>query len=460
MIISISRTEKLLHHINIVNLKLRTMKIKMRKNPQVIFMLIALSLIFVNTACMKDEITPSGQDEEETTGFENIQVAEDFTWRTSQDLAIELTLVDVQGNPVAGSSMSFYTEYPGGVNLLNGTSRADGKFLKKYTVSAARESITLVLAEQDPVVLNFSDTIINDFPAFVIKDTVVVENPGVKVVVLDPSSYYPSEGQFGTLIFEDNWPHKADYDFNDVVIDYNVEAVFNDEFLVERIIMKLYLRASGAAYDNAFGISFKYSWSGDDYPQIGQVTVNNETIQPENTQYPSYILIPNIADAMPVYNTFMANPFDQPIEYLVEIEFDDPVSEWDLNFPMQNPFIVVDQDRSREIHMPFDPPTSLASAEWAGKGVDASDKNAFMTELKVMGGNFTYMTEDWYPWAMNIYFEDGSSDLFQYPTERTDISEAYNSFRSWVEQWDPWDWYLPEYQEENMVYNKLPGLYE
>lgn len=433
---------------------------KMKKRSHLIITLITAILMVVNMGCLKDETTPSVNEEEDATGFEDIEVAEDFTWRTSMDIAIDLDLVDTNGEPVAGNAMSFYSEYPGGVNLLNGTSRADGKFLKKYTVSSARESITLVFAEQEPIILQFTDTVINDFPAYAIKETVVVENPGLKMVVLDPSSYYPSQDQFGTLIFEDNWPYKADYDFNDVVIDYNVEAIFDDDFLVERIVMKLFLRASGAAYDNAFGISFRYSWSNEDYPQIGQVTVNGNTIAPEDTEYPAYILIPSISEVMPTYNTFMSNPFDDPIEYLVEIEFDEPMSEWDLNFPMQNPYIVVDQDKTREIHLPFDPPTSLASADWAGMGVDATDVNAFYSNLKVVGGSFTYMTEDWYPWAMNIYFEDGSTGLFQYPIERTDISEAYISFQSWVENWSPWDWYLPEYRQENMVYTKLPGLYE
>ena len=33
-------------------------------------------------------------------------------------------------------------------------------------------------------------------------------------------NYSPAEGQFGTLAFEDLWPAKGDYDFNDIVIDY------------------------------------------------------------------------------------------------------------------------------------------------------------------------------------------------------------------------------------------------
>ncbi|MFP4289284.1 MAG: DUF4842 domain-containing protein [Bacteroidales bacterium] len=61
---------------------------------------------------------------------------------------------------------------------------------------------------------------------------------------------------------------------------------------------------------------------------------------------------------------------------------------------------------------------------------------------------------------MDIYFEDESDDLFQYPTERTDITEAYPSFINWVENWNPWDWYLPEYRRQDKVYDKMPESYE
>ena len=33
------------------------------------------------------------------------------------------------------------------------------------------------------------------------------------------NNYYPAQGVYGTVAFEDNWPNKADYDFNDLVVN-------------------------------------------------------------------------------------------------------------------------------------------------------------------------------------------------------------------------------------------------
>jgi LruC domain-containing protein len=38
---------------------------------------------------------------------------------------------------------------------------------------------------------------------------------------LQLQSFFPAEGQFGTLMFEDEWPNAGDQDFNDLVLDWN-----------------------------------------------------------------------------------------------------------------------------------------------------------------------------------------------------------------------------------------------
>ncbi|NLH53483.1 MAG: LruC domain-containing protein, partial [Bacteroidales bacterium] len=43
------------------------------------------------------------------------------------------------------------------------------------------------------------------------------------------NNYYPSSNGFATLAFEDNWPNKGDYDFNDVVVDYQLNRVTNSQ---------------------------------------------------------------------------------------------------------------------------------------------------------------------------------------------------------------------------------------
>ena len=45
----------------------------------------------------------------------------------------------------------------------------------------------------------------------------------------------PGENAYSTLLVEDQWPSQGDYDFNDAVLDYNVELYKNAAGLVDEI---------------------------------------------------------------------------------------------------------------------------------------------------------------------------------------------------------------------------------
>lgn len=66
---------------------------------------------------------------------------------------------------------------------------------------------------------------------------------------LDPdkafNNYYPSEGVNGTLVFEDLWPYRGDYDFNDMVVDYKFNQVTNANNEVTAVESKIIVRAIG-----------------------------------------------------------------------------------------------------------------------------------------------------------------------------------------------------------------------
>ncbi|MCT4645944.1 MAG: LruC domain-containing protein, partial [Carboxylicivirga sp.] len=62
------------------------------------------------------------------------------------------------------------------------------------------------------------------------------------------NNHYPAENTYGTLIFEDLWPYKGDYDFNDLVIDYNFTQLTNSDNEITGIDTRLVVRAIGASY--------------------------------------------------------------------------------------------------------------------------------------------------------------------------------------------------------------------
>jgi len=74
---------------------------------------------------------------------------------------------------------------------------------------------------------------------------------------LDPEraskSFFPAETVWGTVAFEDLWPSKGDYDFNDLVLDYTGYYVLNAQNDVKDFIVDFQVRAVGASLNNGYG---------------------------------------------------------------------------------------------------------------------------------------------------------------------------------------------------------------
>ncbi|MBZ0243027.1 MAG: LruC domain-containing protein, partial [Bacteroidales bacterium] len=71
-------------------------------------------------------------------------------------------------------------------------------------------------------------------------------------IVAGAVNFYPALGP-GTLAFEDLWPYKGDYDFNDLVLDYQFEIVTTTTNHVEKVIATMTIKAFGASFENGFG---------------------------------------------------------------------------------------------------------------------------------------------------------------------------------------------------------------
>ncbi len=430
------------------------------------YVLLILISIF-GFSCTKDSLDKTVEPTGDTGKFTDLVIPEGFTWNTSKPLSLEIKLIDAEEKPVE-TNFEIYSSYPDGVKYLDGATDENGLFKSKYQVQSGTKSLVLVIPNESPIEITYIEKTIPELKNMEIyeaKGTYIVQQPSFKAKRNNYYQYYPSEHSFATLSFEDNWPYPADYDFNDVLIDYNVKTTASSYEMIDRIDMILYLRASGAHFHNGVGISFKHSWCWEGWPNpdISQVKVNGEVIPPESgTVYASYILIPDIEEYQPTYNTVEGKAFLDPIRFEVSIEFSSPaVDWWELDLPLNNMFIIVDQDRGREVHLPWYLPTALANPEYVGMGADASDPYAFEPDnfksSDMIAGYYTYMTEEGYPWGLNIYFNEAGDNLFRYPVEFMDIREAYSpAFDGWVQYWSPWDWYKPEYRVEGKVYETIP----
>lgn len=266
------------------------------------------------------------------------------------------------------------------------------------------------------------------------------------------NNYYPNENSFGTLAFEDLWPYKGDYDFNDLVIDYRFNTVTNSNDNAVEILATFKVMAIGAGYKNGFGIQFPFSddvienVSGD-FSYTQNIISNNSKNLENNQDKAVMILFDNAFTLLPHpgggtgVNVQNGSEYIEPQEIQFTISFNYPMSPENLGTAPFNPFIFVNGDRGREIHMKGDEPTDLVNNDLFGTGQDDSDPTS---------SNY-YKTENNLPWAINIV------SGFDYPIEKSAIIEAYNYFSNWAEssgiQYPNWYSNDAGYRNANYIYN-------
>ncbi len=264
----------------------------------------------------------------------------------------------------------------------------------------------------------------------------------------------------GSLAFEDLWPYMGDYDFNDVVVDYDFATTMDDQNRVQSITATFILHAFGASYHNGFGFQLPnvapnqiisvtgYDLATNTY--IHLASNGGEAGQSKATVIvfdDAYRLMQYVSPAIGV-NTQMDVPFVTPDTLVVNMKFysngsfatGGAVTYNQLDIGNFNPFIIVNKDRSVEVHLPNDPPTDLADKTILGTGDDASDATA---------GSY-YKTSKNLPWAINI------PQTFEYPIEKQDILGAYLHFADWAESNGTLypDWYLDKsgYRNSSLIY--------
>jgi LruC domain-containing protein len=232
--------------------------------------------------------------------------------------------------------------------------------------------------------------------------------------------YYPGQDNYGSLAFEDLWPDKGDYDFNDMVVHYNIKEVVNASNELVEIEFDLLLAAIGASRQNGF--YFELPIQAQDvtliqanYPLLTQKT--NDTglaiIQVFNN---TNDLIQLNGDYMNTIATDAHIPYI-PISFTLEIANEYNTSE-NVYFAPYNPFITINHDLAMEVHLPGLPATPNADLSYFNNpnNDDATD----------IAAGYYYKTAEGAPWAINIPFP------LLHPLETVDIVDAYPDFGRWV----------------------------
>ena len=264
-------------------------------------------------------------------------------------------------------------------------------------------------------------------------------------------NYFPVNG-YGSLAFEDLWPIRGDYDFNDLVLDYQFLTITNSSNKLVETKASMVVRAFGAGMHNGFGfqlannnLSNNITVSGT---QLNHNYVNLDADGVELSQNKPTIIVFDDAYSTLEYpgsgigvNTTPNVTYVEPdtIDILIEYTSNQYTLD-DLNISSFNPFMMANMERGKEIHLPDYPPTALADDTYFGSEDDDSDAT---------NGRY-YKTEANLPWALNIY------ESFSYTNEKIELLNAYNYFEDWATSsgslFDDWHLDYQGYRNNEEIY--------
>ena len=237
------------------------------------------------------------------------------------------------------------------------------------------------------------------------------------------NNYYPSQGNVATLAFEDQWPIEGDYDFNDLVVDYNFNQITNSKNQVVQIKAGLTIIASGAHSRNGFGIQFPVA-AGDVAAVSGTNTgtgIKKNSNGTESGQSKAVVVVfddqfnilPRGGSGVGA-NTTPGDKYVQPKTLNLIVDLTSPLSLSDIGTPPYNPFIF-SNGRTSEVHLIDNLPTDLANMKLFGVSDDNSNPSS---------GRY-YVTKYNLPFAIDI------TARFDYPIEGKKITDAYYKFIEW-----------------------------
>ncbi len=254
----------------------------------------------------------------------------------------------------------------------------------------------------------------------------------------------------GVVAFEDLWPIQGDYDFNDLVMAYEINQITNGENLITQIEADWTIKAVGADYDNGFAFELPISpgWiasvSGSDCQ--GTVFTGFSGSAPEIG--PDLAVIPvfdRTDQIITPINRFVNTDPSDPVQVAptteIVITFTNGLPQDSLSAPPYNPFIVVNGLRTHEVHLAGQAPTSMMNMTYFGTEDDASD----------VGAGEYYVTSSNLPWGLEV------PEDWKHMYSGVDITEGYLYFEDWAESGGTvyMDWYQdrPGYTDDSVIFD-------
>ncbi|MCG3865704.1 MULTISPECIES: LruC domain-containing protein [unclassified Photobacterium] len=280
--------------------------------------------------------------------------------------------------------------------------------------------------------------------------------------------WFPSQGNFATLAFEDRWPTQDDYDFNDVVLKYRVGHVQETATgKLSKLTIDIELQAYGAGYNNGFAVKLDGISSSSIDVSKSFVIINGEyhnTVL-EMTENPDDDAVLILTNALKQYfssdcdNGFLrVDPSceldkNERVTASMKVSFTTPVTYPEHLHPYLNPFIFAAPNekhgfdsppaRSLEIHLKNFSPTLKADQGLFNSEHDHSMNTS--VNCSVENNCNSYKNKTGIPFAILV-----PSD-WKHPIEGKSVLSAYPSIENYLSSNEHDTWFM--HPESSKVYS-------
>lgn len=360
------------------------------------------------TSCMeKAEVR-----EKPVTEVTDLKVPADFTWKMSHDVLLTVespieTVVEVFTSEKCGESDLLAT-LPAPVQEM--TLSVANTVQKLYVRYVKKDGAKAVVTSNAMITRATSD--------FTVK---LPEDTGEYSDVRDGCVLKYPAGGYGTILFEDNWPEKGDYDLNDLVAHYLIQIDYAKTGAreIEAIIVNVKLTALGGSYPYQLCMQAKSLKSNDaSVDDYGSYTTGTyEVISTGDEPFTVAFDWRNMkgSNGGSYYNTedghlALGSLDDNQVRFVIYL--DEIMTTKEFPHDSFDFFIRRTDGKMSEIHL---------------RGYEPTDAfvNGYAAEAGGMG-NAYYSSADNFVWGIKV------PKNIAHPKERVSILKAYPEFEGWV----------------------------
>lgn len=382
------------------------------------FLVLLISFAFVLQAC---DMNSSSDESAKEDSFSDLTVSDDFNWSNSKHVDIDIQFPD---RALVNTALKIYAEEEQQIARLNVLE--DGITFEE-SIPSYIETLRLVnpATGHSQTINAESGTVV--FEGYQANKADLENHRGGDAQLFNTTSYFYH-------MFEDLWPAKGDYDFNDYVFRSVVEKELDANNKLVGAEISITVESMGAYFPYGLGVEVLrgtdatstylptniITFSGDAVAEAG---ASNVAIISENLK--------DVSAVTPRWNTFLERYSSEPTVFEYSINWDE--DGFGSNNISLHYFLFSVDDRSREIHSVGNPPTALASTSELGTADDNSTQEAWD---RTPGRQFSkpapfYRTENFLPWGLTLQIVPGIEPAI--PREKVDISNAYQQFTGWAQ---------------------------